>query len=243
VGLIEGLPESLRDGAALADWRARPDRLAQLRAGIGEDVKSHRCTFRLRARVAEYRRLKPNDHAINGLHEALGAMPREITNTLGMSLVLVPCGTFWMGEPGHQQPVCIPQDFYIGAFTVTQGQWQTVMGSNPSWFSRGGRGAHRVQEIPDEELNQFPVECVSWDGTQEFLRRLNARERAGGLLYRLPTEAEWESAAAGSVRNRISKSCHDNISTGTRLVCAAARCAASSAWVCASCGARPNTSL
>jgi uncharacterized protein (TIGR02996 family) len=119
------------------------------------------------------------------------------TDSLGMQFVLVPRGTFWMGERGSQKQVTIPQEFYIGAFPVTQAQWQAVMGSNPSWFSRGGPGAGAVQSIPDTDLQQFPVECVSWQDVREFRKRLNAREEGAGLLYRLPAEAEWEYACRG----------------------------------------------
>jgi len=74
--------------------------------------------------------------------------------------------------------VRITRAFYIGRFEVTQGQWQAVMGNNPSHFKG------------DERL---PVETVSWDDCQEFLRK------AGDGL-RLPTEAHWEYACrAGSV--------------------------------------------
>ena len=75
----------------------------------------------------------------------------------------------------------ISQAFYLGKYEVTQAQWKDVMGKNPSGFKGDNR----------------PVEEVSWEDVQEFIRRLNAREQ--GVTYRLPTEAEWEYAArAGS---------------------------------------------
>jgi len=61
---------------------------------------------------------------------------------------------------------------------VTQGQWQAVMGNNPSYFNNCGEDC--------------PVEQVSWNDAQEFIRRLNQKESVSG--YRLPTEAEWEYA-------------------------------------------------
>jgi len=123
--------------------------------------------------------------------------PREIVNSLRMKLVLVPRGTFWMGYRGSQRQVEIPHDFYMAATPVTQEQWQAVIGSNPSFFSRNGKGADRVKGISDTDLKQFPVECVSWEDVQEFLQRLNAREKDSGFLYRLPTEAEWEYSCRG----------------------------------------------
>jgi formylglycine-generating enzyme required for sulfatase activity len=126
----------------------------------------------------------------------------ESPKALGMNFVRVPHGTFWMGDRGSQRQVEIPRDFYIGAFLVTQEQWQAVMVNNPSWFSRNGGGADKVKGISDADLKQFPVEQVSWDDVQEFLKRLNAREKSSGFLYRLPREAEWEYACRGGATSQ-----------------------------------------
>jgi formylglycine-generating enzyme required for sulfatase activity len=112
------------------------------------------------------------------------SFPKTLRNSIGMEFVLIPAGEFQMGsndgeeaeKPVHR--VRISKAFYLGEYEVTQGQWQAVMGNNPSQFKG------------DPNL---PVESVSWDDVQEFIRRLNARE--GGTKYRLPTEAEWEYAA------------------------------------------------
>ena len=80
------------------------------------------------------------------------------------------------------------QDFRMGKYEVTQAQWEAVMGENPSKF----KGA------------DHPVECVSWDDCQAFLEKLNAHPaaRASGLVFRLPTEEEWETACrAGSTND------------------------------------------
>ena len=112
------------------------------------------------------------------------------TNSIGVEFVLIPAGTFQMGcssdkecdvdkKPRHR--VTISKPFYLGKYEVTQKQWEAVMGNNPSKFKG-----------PD-----LPVERVSWNDAQEFIKRLNAME--GHKRYRLPTEAEWEYAArAGS---------------------------------------------
>jgi len=108
----------------------------------------------------------------------------RLTNSLGMEFVLIPTGAFTMGASDgnfDEQPVRtvhISQPFYLGKYEVTQSQWAAVMGHNPSAFH-----AHPG----------LPVEHVSWEDVQEFLRRLNSAE--GGTPYRLPTEAEWEYAA------------------------------------------------
>ena len=107
-------------------------------------------------------------------------------------MVVIPSGTFMMGtkddpfakipSPKDEQPqhaVSI-RSFSIGKYEVTQEQWYSVMGNTPSNFK--GR--------------TLPVERVSWNDTQEFIQKLNAKT---GKTYRLPTEAEWEyTARAGS---------------------------------------------
>jgi formylglycine-generating enzyme required for sulfatase activity len=76
------------------------------------------------------------------------------------------------------------------------------MGRNPSWFSPGGEGRREVKNVPPATLNRFPVETISWDDAQEFLKRLNAREKGKGWRYRLPTSAEWEYACRGAATTR-----------------------------------------
>lgn len=111
-----------------------------------------------------------------------------MTNSIGVEFVLIRAGEFQMGaRDGDQdeQPVRtvrISQPFYLGKYEVTQAQWQAVMGNNPSAFT--GDPAR-------------PVENVSWEDVQEFIRRLHRKE--GGATYRLPTEAEWEYAARAGV--------------------------------------------
>lgn len=125
------------------------------------------------------------------------ARPRRLTNGLGMEFRLIPAGDFMMGadqdpkevaqqgnteakwlaaeQPGHRVEITRP--YYMQTTLVTQGQWLAVMGNDPSCT----RGNERL-----------PVDGVSWLDAQEFIRRLNDRERT--TSYRLPTEAEWEYA-------------------------------------------------
>jgi len=106
----------------------------------------------------------------------------------GMEFVWVPNGCFQMGsssgekgrdsDEGPVHRVCV-DGFWIGKYEVTQGQWQKVMGNNPSYFKKG---------------SNYPVEQVSWDDCQSFIKKLNRQSRK---TFRLPTEAEWEYAARG----------------------------------------------
>jgi formylglycine-generating enzyme required for sulfatase activity len=112
------------------------------------------------------------------------------TNSLGMSFVLIPAGTFTMGSPldelgrsddETQHEVTLSNSYYMQTTEVTQAQWEAVMGDNPSSFSG---------------CSDCPVETVSWNDAQDFIAELNA---LGEGTYRLPTEAEWEYACrAGS---------------------------------------------
>jgi formylglycine-generating enzyme required for sulfatase activity len=130
---------------------------------------------------------------------------------LAMKFVPLPKGTFymgWNGNEGSARKTEIKEDFEIAIHTVTQGQWQEVMGKNPSWFSRDGMGKDKVKDIKDEDLKQFPVEMVSWEDAQEFIKKLNEREKGRGYLYRLPSEAEWEYACRGGATSEEECSYH-----------------------------------
>ncbi|MBF0194813.1 MAG: SUMF1/EgtB/PvdO family nonheme iron enzyme, partial [Magnetococcales bacterium] len=79
-------------------------------------------------------------------------------------------------QPEHE--VCL-DPYWIGTKEVTQGEWMKIMGKNPSRFRRG---------------KNHPVERVSWNDVQIFIKKLNKK---GGLQYQLPTEAQWEYASQG----------------------------------------------
>jgi formylglycine-generating enzyme required for sulfatase activity len=127
-------------------------------------------------------------------HESstVSATPISIVESLGMTFNLIPAGTFTMGSPTDEQgrdnderqhQVTLTKPFYMQTTEVTQGQWQAIMGTNPSNFTNCG--------------DNCPVERVSWNDCQEFINKLNQQE--GTNKYRLPTEAEWEYACrAGS---------------------------------------------
>jgi formylglycine-generating enzyme required for sulfatase activity len=136
---------------------------------------------------------------------------RERDDSVLMTFVRRPKGTFymgWDGRKGSAKETEIKEDFEIAVHDVTQGQWQAIMGSNPSHFSRKGDGRNSVLDISDVELKLFPVENVSWDDVQAFLKKLNEKERGRGYLYRLPTEAECEYACRGGATSEEECSYH-----------------------------------
>ncbi|WP_231585655.1 formylglycine-generating enzyme family protein [Methanosarcina sp. WWM596] len=118
-------------------------------------------------------------------------MSNPYKNSIGMEFVPVPAGEFDMGSSSREKRrklwespvhrVSIKKPFYLGRYPVTQEQWSKVMGYNPSDF----RG------------EKYPIETVSWEEAQAFIRKLNAVENIGekSPVYRLSTEAEWEYAA------------------------------------------------
>jgi formylglycine-generating enzyme required for sulfatase activity len=137
------------------------------------------------------------------------AKPKD--GPLGMKFVPLPKATFYMGWNGQKdstKKTDIKEDFEIAIHTVTQGQWQDVMGKNPSWFSRDGKGKDKVKDIKDEDLKHFPVEMVSWNEAQEFIKKLNEKEKGSGYEYRLPTSAEWEYACRGGATSEEECSYH-----------------------------------
>ena len=128
--------------------------------------------------------------------EAKAPSQRTFTNSIGMSFVLIPAGSFTMGspagEPGRDpderlHPVTISNPFYLQTTEVTQKQWTQLMGNNPSSFKDRG--------------DDCPVENISWNGAQEFILKLNQKE--SGAKYRLPTEAEWEYACRAGNKGRF----------------------------------------
>ncbi|MXW77541.1 MAG: formylglycine-generating enzyme family protein [Gemmatimonadetes bacterium] len=116
----------------------------------------------------------------------------SLPNGAEMAFVWIEPGVFQMGSPSSEKDrwddeepvheVEISKGFWLGKYEVTQGEWEAVMGINPSHF---------------EGTDLRPVERVSWYDVHEFIGRLNAA--VGDSLYRLPSEAEWEYACrAGS---------------------------------------------
>ena len=121
---------------------------------------------------------------------------------VSFNMVRVPGGTFTMGCTGEQGSDCDNDEkpahrvtlssYAIGETEVTQALWEAVMGSNPIYF----KGADR------------PVEKVSWNDCQEFIRKLNALTDG---KFRMPTEAEWEYAARGGGKENTKYSGSNNL--------------------------------
>jgi formylglycine-generating enzyme required for sulfatase activity len=149
---------------------------------------------------------KTGTDPVAGEYERPSSFPKEKQDLIvAMKFVKVPRGTFWMGWDSvnkQSKQVEIKQDFELAAYTVTQGQWQELVGNNPSEFSRNEPNSNGFVRGDDKDLQHFPVENVSWNDVQEFLKKLNEHEKGKGRLYRLPTEAEWEYACRGAATSK-----------------------------------------
>ncbi|MEL6105982.1 MAG: SUMF1/EgtB/PvdO family nonheme iron enzyme [Planctomycetota bacterium] len=166
----------------------------------------------------------------------LGVPPRW-TNSVGMEFCLIPPGEYLMGstqeiideeiagdgrEPmwdryrseGPQHVVQITEPFYLGRHEVTQAQYRSVTGGNPSYFQPSGGGDKWIQDV---DCDSLPVESVSWIDAIGFCQQLSQLEkhpinyhkdgeefRMTGTGYRLPTEAEWEFACRAATVTRWS---------------------------------------
>ena len=122
---------------------------------------------------------------------------RSITNSLGAVFLYCPPGSFTMGSPGDEKDrfeneaqvsVTISKGFYLGKYSVRQGEFKVVMGTTP-WV-----GEESVKRGDD-----YPATYVDWNDAAEFCRKLTARESQAGCLlpgyvYALPTEAQREYA-------------------------------------------------
>ncbi len=137
---------------------------------------------------------------------------QEVTNSLGIKLVMVPAGKFLMGSPESeperaadevQHEVKITKPFFLGVHEVTQEHFKKIMQKNPSWFMNTGGGKDRLEQ---EDTSDFPVEEVTWHEAAEFCKKLSdrAEEKKHGRVYRLPSEAEWEYACRAGTTTPVS---------------------------------------
>ncbi|MCX6910577.1 MAG: SUMF1/EgtB/PvdO family nonheme iron enzyme, partial [Verrucomicrobia bacterium] len=164
-------------------------------------------------------------------------VPVEMTNSIGMKFVLIPPGEFDMGtaaaqverelEEGRQPQfrveqfyiervsaeapqhrVKITRPFYLAVCEVTQGEYEQIIGNNPSAFSATGTGSKKVA---GKDTRRHPVEIVAWPEAGAFAQRLSAlpAETSVQRVYRLPTEAEWEHACRAGTTTRWS--CGDDM--------------------------------
>ncbi len=137
--------------------------------------------------------------------ESAADIPLSVVLGDGVSIELVwlSPGTFKMGSPEDEigrgtdeklHTVTLTKGYWLGKYPVTQGQWKRLMENNPSKFKKG---------------DDYPVESVSWDDCQEFLKKLNEFVKKMNALpqksghFRLPTEAEWEYACRAGTQTRF----------------------------------------
>ena len=152
--------------------------------------------------------------ARKGIGEAMGIHPSFINNA-GMKFVLIPPGRFTMGwfDPKKElgiffnqtyeaiHEVTITKPFFLGTYEVTQSQYLKIMGTDPSVYSR--TDTDNSDEVVGES-REYPVENVSWEDAQTFIKKLNDTEEDKRLRYRLASEAEWEYACRAGTETHFS---------------------------------------
>ena len=148
-------------------------------------------------------------------HKAGTAKTLKI-NGLDYRFHYCPAGSFTMGSPTSEsgrdsdetQHRVTLDGFWMLETEVTQAMWKSAMGSNPSWFSSSG-GSSKVSGL---DTSNFPVERVSWEDCQEFIKKLNSLGVApSGFQFRLPSEAEWEYACRAGTTGPYAGSSLDSL--------------------------------
>jgi formylglycine-generating enzyme required for sulfatase activity len=169
------------------------ERLQRQREAEAEKNKS---AYQLKTFQFETAQINKNGTGIKRITKSAEYFTQDLGNSVFLEMVHIPGGTFLMGSPesdespisseSPQHQVTVPS-FFMGKYPVTQKQWRLVaalpkvkidLESDPSRFKG----------------DNLPVECVSWNHTQEFCARLS---RKTNQTYRLPSEAEWEYACRG----------------------------------------------
>lgn len=200
---LQVLPDNAFPVYSKKNWDSPDEAFANVAAGIVRIAKS-----KVEAAVERQRQMEAEAEAEKQRKEEEARKKREeeeeaarekheeeeFARIFMSDMVLVKGGAFTMGwvegrdgaefddeKPAHEVTL---KDFYIGKYPVTRAQWRAVMGSNPS---------------NNKGCDNCPVENVSWNDIQEFLKKLNTLT---GQQFRLPTEAEWEYAARGGRQSK-----------------------------------------
>ena len=188
------------------DWGIRAENINPFYSKAGENVKKE-FIFRKRPN-RDWGEIKffadglPLSHAPLKTRDVKEENKKNFrVKSISFNMIRVEHGAFMMGATEEQEEpnddekpvhkVILTYDYYIGETQVTQGLWVAVMGDNPSYF--------KETSSLGNEWECLPVENVSWDDCQNFIRKLN---ELTGKKFRIPTEAEWEFAARGGNLSR-----------------------------------------
>ncbi len=147
----------------------------------------------------------------------------EIAKDVTMKFCWIPAGEAQLGSTKEERDECMknvkapmeverlktePEEvrgkfqtkgFWLGKYAVTQAEWTAVMGKNPSRF---GSAEPSIRAAGIKDTARLPVETISWDDCQEFLKKLNEQPPSVGGKFALPHEDQWEYACRGGKGNK-----------------------------------------
>ncbi len=194
------------------DWAAAFDALERIKigddAGLNDAVKALRVATWGENELDRAAFKAETERAPTGFgpgREAGERRTAKVKWNVEIALRWVPPGEFEVGSPANEEGRRVDEPLHRATLTrgvwlaeaaVSQRLWKEIMGSNPSCFSTKGRGASAVGDSAS-----LPVESVSWDDCQAFLKKLNACAPPS-RRFRLPTEAEWERACRAGTTTR-----------------------------------------
>jgi uncharacterized protein (TIGR02996 family) len=203
--MMKELGEKPRD---VATWCAIADYLEE----NGEESRAELARLGRRMRLeTESWTVGDSERVQELLAQGVSPVVPTVVNSIGMRFAWIVTDPveFWMGadasvdeeadeneSPRHK--VRLTRPFALGIHPVTQAQYERIMGKNPSYFSASGPGKDEVRGM---DARTFPVEQVSWEDANKFLKKLNdmPEEKKAGRKCRLPSEAEWEYSCRGGV--------------------------------------------
>jgi formylglycine-generating enzyme required for sulfatase activity len=167
------------------DWRAASDAYRQ---ALTQKPADRQAAERLKMCERRMNPSLPGFEILGKEFDSQSGLPLHVRVTrLGIPMALVPGGEFEMGserfaatKPVHTVRV---EPYYLGQYELTQAEWKSLMGSNPSAPPAAGQ----------TQSDRMPVDQISWEDCQSLLKKLN--DAVPGSGFRLPTEAEWEYAA------------------------------------------------
>ncbi|HET6422841.1 MAG TPA: formylglycine-generating enzyme family protein, partial [Planctomycetaceae bacterium] len=170
----------------------------------------------------KFRLIPPGEFLMGSTDGEIQSLLKDVERFLPQSVAELPESVLneWQNQTRSERPqhrVILTQPIYVATYETTQAQYEKVVGTNPSYFSKTGPEQQYVERVHGLDTSGHPVEGVTWVEAAEFCAKLNQYEalklvdsrsgetvtRLTGGGYRLPTEAEWEFACRAGTTTRF----------------------------------------